>query len=368
MHQKLVQKHDKQIKLFEESIKSQYTRRAYVIYLTKYIEHLGSKFNSLLKEPNPDPKKIEQSIIEYIILLKKTKSYGAIHNYLSAIIAFYKINDIILNTNKIKQFMPEQRKSNKDRAYTHEEILKLLEFADERMRTVILLLASTGMRSGAIPGLTLSNLEEIEIEVGIKIYKITVYENHHEEHFTYCTPECAKTIDEYLEMRKRYGEKLNPNSYLVREQFDVRDPFAISKCQMTVAITLQNKILDLAVRSGIRKRHTLELDEKHQGGSFRKEVPIAHGFRKFFTTQLVNSKLNPEIREMLLGHTIGLASAYYKPTDDDFLIEYQKAVNNLTINEVNKLKMKVRKLEIEKSQLELLAKDVALLKRKWKSR
>jgi integrase len=101
-----------------------------------------------------DPKKIEQSIIDFIILLKKTKSYGAIHNYVSAIIAFYKINDIVLNVSKIKRFMPEQRKSNKDRGYTREEILKLLEFADERMRTVILILASTGMRIGAIPSLT----------------------------------------------------------------------------------------------------------------------------------------------------------------------------------------------------------------------
>jgi integrase len=211
----------------------------------------------LLQESHP--KKIEQSIIEYIILLKKTKSYGAIHNYVAAIIAFYKIKDIVLNVSKIKRFMPDKRKSNKDRSYTREEILKLLEFADERMRTVILLLASTGMTIGAIPSLTLSNLETIETENSeIKIYKITVYENHNEEHFTYCTPECAKAIDEYLEMRKRYGEKLFSNSFLIREQFDIRDPFAISKCQMTVAITLQNKIIDLGIRSGIRKRHSLE--------------------------------------------------------------------------------------------------------------
>jgi integrase len=219
------------------------------------------------------------------------------------------------------------------------------------------------MRIGAIPSLTISNLETIEFE-NSKIYKITVYENHHEEHFTYCTPECAKAIDEYLEMRKRYGEKLNPNCYLIREQFDIRDPFAISKCQMTCAITLQNKIIDLGIRSGIRERHTLEVNEKHQGSSFRKEVPIAHGFRKFFTTQLVNSKLNPEIREMLLGHKIGLASVYYKPSDSDFLIEYQKAINNLTINEESKLRMQVEKLKVEKTKLEELAQDVAILKRK----
>jgi hypothetical protein len=69
---------------------------------------------------------------------------------------------------------------------------------------------------------------------------------------------------------------------------------------------------------------------------------------------------------MLLGHTIGLASVYYKPTSDDFVIEYQKAINNLTINEEYRLKMKVQKLEIEKSKLGELVQDVAILKRKWK--
>jgi hypothetical protein len=50
------------------------------------------------------------------------------------------------------------------------------------------------MRIGAIPGLRLRNLEKIELEVGIKIYKIIVYENDTEEHFTFCTPEAVKAI------------------------------------------------------------------------------------------------------------------------------------------------------------------------------
>lgn len=47
-----------------------------------------------------------------------------------------------------------------------------------------------------------------------------------------------------------------------------------------------------------------------------------HGFRKFYTKQLVDSKLNPEIREMLIGYKIGLASAYYKPAEQEMLNEY----------------------------------------------
>lgn len=139
---------------------------------------MGPKFNALLQEQESDPKKIEQSIIAFIILLKKTKVYSAIHNYLSATLAFYRINDVVLNTDKINRFMPENRKSNKDGGYRNKEIHRLLEVADERMRVVILLSCSSGMRIGPIPALRLRNLEKISLDAGItSIYKIVVYEN-----------------------------------------------------------------------------------------------------------------------------------------------------------------------------------------------
>jgi integrase len=189
---------------------------------------------------------------------------GAIHNYVSMILAFYKINDIVLNTSKISKFMPEQRKVKKDRGYTHEEISKMLEISDERTRVIILLLSSTGMRIGAIPSLRIRNLQD---------NKIIVYENDKEEYFSFITPECKQAIDSYLDMRSRYGEKLNDESFLIREQFDIRDQFAIGKCRSISRETLQWKLKDITRRSNVRS----------------KQVPIAHGFRKFFTTQLVNS-------------------------------------------------------------------------------
>jgi integrase len=130
------------------------------------------------------------------------------------------------------------------------------------MRAVILLLSSTGMRVGAIPGLRLSNLEKVESDLYPGgIYKITVYEGFKEEYFTFTTPECASIIDQYLSMRKHYGEKFFPNSFLIREQFDVRDQFAISKCQETKAQALSKKLIDLAERSGIRQKEVLDIGD-----------------------------------------------------------------------------------------------------------
>ena len=71
----------------------------------------------------------------------------------------------------------------------------MLEKADQRGRVAILLMASTGMRVGAIPLLKIRNLERLE---KYSLYKVTVYENEDEEYITFCTPECAKEIESYL--------------------------------------------------------------------------------------------------------------------------------------------------------------------------
>lgn len=94
--------------------------------------------------------------------------------------------------------LPAQRKVANDRPYTVEEISKMLEKVDQRGRVVILLMASSGMREGAIHSLKMAHLERIQ-----EVYKITVYKNDPEEYITFCSPECVKAIDDYLAYRER---------------------------------------------------------------------------------------------------------------------------------------------------------------------
>jgi integrase len=318
------------IQLFFDSIKSPQTRVKYSAYLKRY-GHNNLKLTSM--------RDIEQQIIQFIINMKKQgKNYYAISNYVNAIISYYRINDVPLNTKKIIRFMPERRRVKKDRAYTHEEISKLLEIADKRMRAVILLLSSSGIRIGAIPSLRLRSLDDM---------KLLVYENDSEEYLTFITPECKKAIDSYLDMRSRYGEKLTDDSYLIREQFDIRDQFQIKKPNEMTREGLQWMIKDIAKRCGVRTKE--------------KNVPLAHGFRKFFTTQTINSKVNPEIREMLLGHKIGLASCYYRPTEQEMYEEYEKAIDLLTIDPANRLQRKIETLIVEKSRLDRIEEKMKLM-------
>jgi len=152
-------------------------------------------------------------------------------------------------------------------------------------------------------------------------------------------------FDSYLEYRTKQGEKLTDQSYLIREQFNINDLEQIRNKSRGISTgTLKIMLHTLLIKAGLR---TVDHINPHK----QKEVARAHGFRKFFTTQLVNCKVNPEIREMLLGHKIGLASCYYRPTQEEMFIEYSKAIDKLTINPANRLKEEVKTLKIEKNRL-----------------
>jgi hypothetical protein len=56
---------------------------------------------------------------------------------------------------------------------------------------------------------------------------------------------------------------------------------------------------------------------------------------------MIRAKVNAEAREMLLGHSIGLTTAYYRPDESELLSEYLKAVDLLTINPENRLRLTI---------------------------
>lgn len=288
-----------------------------------------------------NPRLIEGHVIDFIVSLKgRGLGYSAIRNYVKSILAFYKINDVVLNTDKISKFIPEYRKLKKDRAYTHQEIHKLLDYADERLQVVIYILASSGIRIGALPSLRLKHLQD---------NKLVIYENSNEEYITYISLECKNAIQNYLDMRARYGEKLTPDSYLIREQFDVRDPPKKSKA--VKAETLARKLYDLSTRAGIKD----------------KNLPICHGFRKFHSSQLVEADVKTELRWLLEGHKLkGNDSNYVRVSEKRLQQEYEKAEDNLTIDPANRLQRKVETLQIEKSRIDELEAKIQKLERKYR--
>ena len=321
---------------FIDAVKSSQIRKKYSYYLLKYIkDHLHLDKENLADLLLQDSKKIEEDIISYIKVLKDKErlSYSTINTRIAAIYLFFTMNDIVLNRKKINRYLGEHVKTIKDRAYTREEIKQILETCDLKFKVVVSLMVTSGCRIGAIPELKLSALKYIE---KYELYQVTFYENTKEEYYSFTTPEFSKYLREYLDFRKRSGERLTLQSTLIRNDFVIDDQLRVQNPKPLTLGTFCVFLRQILVKIGLR----VSSPQKE-----RKEISANHGFRKFVHTTMANAKINVEIREMLLGHSIGLGDAYYRPTPDQCLSEYLKVINDLTINPENRLQKQVQELK-----------------------
>jgi integrase len=247
---------------FSDSINSDKTLQLYEYCLKQFLLYCDLDLDSLLKS---EPQQLTNLIIKYISGLRLSFQYK--NQILCSIKHACEMNDVLLNWPKIKKFNKREKTDNsingKDRAYTHEEIQQILEYADERAKCAFTLLASTGCRIGALPSMKIGDLERIE-----NLYKISVYSGDNEEYFTFCTPECAKQIDSYLQYREKRGETINQNSHLLVRKFST---FTTQKGVPFKDMSLWHTLEKCVPRERNHNKHK------------RKEIAIFHGFRKFFS-------------------------------------------------------------------------------------
>jgi integrase len=204
-------------KNFINSIDSDATKKNYHYFFPYFMRFCKiDNYDNMLKI---ELSRLESLIRDYIIYLKIDKKLapGSISAYLSPISHFYEMNDIDLRWKKLKKFKARLRSVVEDKPYTREQIKILIGSAYLRDKCIILLMASAGLRRGALPYLRIQDLQKIQ---KYDLYKISVYKKEQEQYITFCTPECTKYIDQYLDWRRRLGEKLLPNSSLFRVVFD----------------------------------------------------------------------------------------------------------------------------------------------------
>jgi len=190
--------------------------------------------------------------------------------------------------------------------------------------------------------MTVGDVSKIEHELSIGLLK--VYPDSQNDHYvTLLTPECMDAIDRYLDWRRQQGEKITAASPLIRDKFDVgtnhrNQPKALQEESIHAQVVRVAKI----------------------AGVYAKDIAPDHSFRYFFNTTLMNSDVNPQFKELMMGHSIDLDDVYYKAdtpqSRQKILAEYMKAVDALTIEEEYRLKKRVQDLQTESKSIEDLEK------------
>ncbi len=381
--------------LFISSLKSKYTKIKYDECLKKYLKYsCNTNISSLSDILAKDSKIIENEIIQQLIEMKEENlSFSTMSVYIAALYHFFSINDITLNRKKLSKFVGEQENKYEYRGYTREEISKLLSLCDERGKVIVLLMASTGIRVGALPELKLKHLKRCKIDDNNHIYQIQIYASSKKySYITFCTPECAQAIDNYLEYKKRIDKSIHfnqeknqwisadPNTLLITRLFDTENvPYCsanfekLSKQPMDV-MGIRAYIVSRLKKLNLRQSWMDKDNQKHMG-THKNELHPCHSFRIFAVTNMQRSKVDKTIREKLIGHSIGLDAVYFKPLEEELLSEYHKAIDSLTIDNTNILKKQLEQYKQKSEDLDELSQklnkkyenDIKVLEEKMKN-
>src|SRR5215207_695336 len=351
---------------FLYALKAPNSKRQYPRRLEYFFDYLG--LDGTLKEKclifynqaKTDLQWTQHQLMQYIEFQKKRAEKGeiaesTINNYYKSVKLFCEMNDVLLNWKKIAKGKPQHRDYANDRAPTLDEIKKLLDFPDRRIKVIVLVMLSSGIRVGAWDYLKWKHIIPIKNEEDKVIAaKIRIYAGEKEEYLSFITPEAYDALQEYIEFRDSCGEKISGESWLIR---DIWKSTNVKFQNRGGLATVPRKLKSSGVRSIISRAEWEQgIREPLTDGKKRHEFQAVHSFRKFFKShcEQVMKSINVEI---LMGHTIGISNSYYKPSEREILNDYLKAINILTINKNNNntiLEKEVKELKVKNENNEYL--------------
>ena len=146
---------------------------------------------------------LESHIIDFTYfqkqrVLSKEITETTINNYIKRLKTFCDMNNILLNWKYIRKGVPKGRKSALDRIPEFSEIKKLLHASDIRLKPLISVMLSSGIRVGAWDELKWKHVTPIKDEKvdNVIAAKIVIYPGDEEEYYTFVTPEAWNYLKE----------------------------------------------------------------------------------------------------------------------------------------------------------------------------
>ena len=166
--------------LYLYALKSPVTRQKYQKRLEKFFDFLGMEGATVEEKSKSFIKRIQleentsnnnqwifNSLIKFLQfhidrVNRKEITGATVRNYVKSIKLFCEMADIPIAWKKITRGLPRGKNYADDRIPTIEEIRKLLEYPDRRLKAIIYTMASSGIRLGAWDYLRIGHIRPIE--------------------------------------------------------------------------------------------------------------------------------------------------------------------------------------------------------------
>ena len=190
---------------------------------------------------------------------------------------------------------------------------------------------------GAITELKMKHIQDMPL--GCKAF--CIYEGSVEEYWTFCSPECSKELENYHAKRQQDGEVFTPETPVFLAQ-NHNGTELLPMSQFAVYTTIRRTL----VQSGKRDVNNTTYQ--------RHEKMTLHAFRKRFLTIVKNTpNIKMATAERLVGHLtykdeenrpVVTDSSYYVPVLEELFDQYKLAIQNLTIDDMARVKIKETEL------------------------
>jgi hypothetical protein len=281
--------------MFKYSIRSELTLKYYERRLSKFLDFIqfetGVKLacNDFIHKGKSDVNWTIANIIRFLQFQKhrvenKDIAAATLKNFVKSLKAFCDSADLIIPWKKITRGLPKGRQAANDRAPTIEDIRKIIEYPDRRIKPLVYTMLSSGIRIGAWDYLQWKHVEPITKENGEVIAaKLRVYGGDIEEYYPFITAEAYNALKDWMDFRASYGEKIIDNSWIMRDLWQTTNMNYGAKWGLA---TNPKKLKSSGIKwlleralweQGIR-RPLIDNSRRH-------DWKAAHGFRKFYKSR-----------------------------------------------------------------------------------
>jgi integrase len=155
---------------------------------------------------------------------RKEITGATVRNYVKSIKLFCEMADIPIAWNKITRGLPRGKNYADDRISTIDEIRKLLEYPDRRIKSIVYTMTSSGIRLGAWDYFRWGHIRPITKDGEVIAARIIVYSGEDEEYFSFITAEAYQALQSWIKYREDSGELIDENSWLMRDLWDTSTP------------------------------------------------------------------------------------------------------------------------------------------------